>query len=79
MKNKKRIKNKRSATSRPSTPEMRLPTEDRLRIFANIMVDRIIEEEANYKEQLKKDPNAKRIYETCTCEKCVNKRNRSAT
>lgn len=40
-----------------------LTVEDRLKIFANMMVDRIIEEEAKFQEKLKTDPKAKRIYE----------------
>jgi hypothetical protein len=51
-----------------------LSTEERLRILANLMVDRIIEEEAKYRERLKTDPNAKRIYETCECPRCKQKR-----
>ena len=57
---------------RPSTPEMKLTTEERLDLLANIIIDRIIGEEKLYKERLKTDPNAKRIFETCECG-CRNK------
>ena len=47
----------------PSTFPFNLSTEDRIKFLANIMVDRILEEEKKYKERLKVDPKAKRIYE----------------
>jgi len=51
-----------------------LSVNERLKILANLMVDRIIEEEAKYQERLKTDPNAKRIYESCECPKCKQRR-----
>lgn len=56
------------------TPYSHLSVEDRLKILANIIIDRAIEEEAAYRERLKTDPHAKRIYDTCTCKECVTRR-----
>jgi len=47
-----------------------LSVDERLKILANLMVDRILEEETKYRERLKIDPNTKRIYETCMCPGC---------
>jgi len=52
-----------------------LSTEERINIFANLIVDRVIEEEKIFQVRQKKDQHAKRIYETCECSKC--KQNRS--
>ena len=51
-----------------------LSVDERLRILANLMVDRIIQEETKYQERLKTDPRAKRIYETCQCKACIKRR-----
>ena len=48
--------------------------DERLRILANVMIDRIFEEEKKYQERLKTDPRAKRIYETCQCKACIKRR-----
>ncbi len=61
-----------------ASPYSHLSTNERLQVFANIIVDRIIEEEQIYKEKLKTDRDAKRIYENCACEKCRIKRLRKA-
>ena len=60
--------------TRPLSPYAHLTKEERLKVFANMIVDRIIEEEELYKERLKTDPNAKRIFDMCECEKCLARR-----
>ncbi len=60
---------------RPLGPYMNLSTEERLDLLADIVIDRILEEEKLYKERLKTDPNAKRIFELYKCG-CRDKRSR---
>lgn len=68
-----------SKLSKPKTTEEEKKLQDGLKAFANVIVDRIIEEEQIYQESLRTDPNAKRIYDTCTCSKCMEKRKRKST
>lgn len=42
----------------PST--LKLSNDERMDIFANMIVDRVLEEEQLYIETLKKDPNSKK-------------------
>ena len=51
-----------------------LSVDERLRILANLIIDRTFEEEAKYQKRLKTDPRAKRIYETCQCKACIKRR-----
>ena len=65
----KKIQIKKQNKRRPQTPEMKLSPQERIQYLASLMIDRIIEEEQKYKEKLKTNPNAKRIYESCPCDK----------
>lgn len=71
MRSKQNIKKE---NTRPALPYGHLNTEERIKVLANLIIDRVIEEEKLYKERLKTDPNAKRIFEDCQCEKCLRKR-----
>lgn len=64
---------------RPPVPEMTLTSEGRLDLLADIVIERILEEEKLYKERLKTDPHAKRVFEVCKCEKCSNKNTSQAS
>lgn len=58
----------------PPGPYENLTIEERMDIIANIIIDRTLEEESLYRERLKTDPNAKRIFDLCECDKCKAKR-----
>ena len=68
MKNvKKRTHKKNKRTSMPFSSQVHLTDDERVDIFADIIVERVkellAEEEELYQEKLKTDPNAKRFYE----------------
>lgn len=72
-KTKNKGKQTHKKSERPLSPYAHLSKDDRLKMFAQMIVDRIIEEEERYQKELKKNPDAKRIYEKCDCPKCKQK------
>lgn len=61
--NKKSNGKKLKTILNPPSAKVQLTDDERLDLFADILIERTIEEEKLYKQRLKTDPNAKRFYE----------------